>query len=283
MNIPIHQIDAFTATPFKGNPAAVCFLNTPTTDAWMQSVATEMNLSETAFLLQLPEDPKHDYQLRWFTPAAEVELCGHATLAAAHFLYQTDRHPASSPVRFKTLYSGTLICSLAPDHTLHMNFPADTPQPAQASADLLTHLNLTPDDVLNVFKNNWDIILELKSDALVRNLTPHFSNLIPFSDRGIAVTAACTNPKDFHPNAKIDFVSRFFAPKLRINEDPVTGSLHCVLAPYWSEKLNKTNLTAYQASPRGGLLNLSLDNTRLHIAGRAVTILQGSLLHPPAT
>ena len=281
MRIPIHQIDAFTSVPFQGNPAAVCFLPSPVPDAWMQSLAAEMNLSETAFLRQLPEDPMHDYELRWFTPASEVQLCGHATLASAHFLYETDRHPTISPIRFLTRYSGTLICNQASDHTIHMNFPADSPQSAHASDELLNNLNLKRSQVLNVFQNSWDIILELQDDLLVRDLAPNFTGLIPFSDRGIAVTAACSHPDQFSPNTQIDFVSRFFAPKLRVNEDPVTGSLHCVLTPYWSEKLNRNSLTAYQASPRGGILHLSLDNTRVNIAGRATTVFKGNLTQSP--
>ncbi|QDU32003.1 putative isomerase YddE [Poriferisphaera corsica] len=284
-SLPLYQVDAFTQTPFAGNPAAVCVLpekeRSPShiNDAWMQNLAAEMNLSETAFLQPLSRDSQNQFLIRWFTPAAEVELCGHATLASAHILYQTERHPEHQPLHFQTLHAGQLTCSLTTHNQILMDFPADTPQPLpidQLPSELITHLNITSAEIVNAFKNSWDILLELKSESLVRNLTPNFHALAQFASRGIAVTAAAD------PNTDYDFVSRFFAPALRINEDPVTGSLHCVLAPYWAKKLNKNPLVAYQASSRGGLLNLhckSHDNKhRIEIAGHATTIFNANLI-----
>ncbi|QQE13920.1 PhzF family phenazine biosynthesis protein [Planctomycetota bacterium] len=285
--MPLFQVDAFSDKPFAGNPAGVCLLpairftapcdaRPPISDTWMQHIASEMNLAETAFLQALPDDPDHDYLLRWFTPAAEVELCGHATLASAHILYEHQHQTRNLPIRFKTIYSGTLTCSYTSNGAITMDFPADTPKFIsldQISPDVIKHLNISASDITAAFANPWDIILELKSESLVCNLNPNFQALIPFSERGIAVTAQASD------NSPYDFVSRFFAPKLRINEDPVTGSLHCVLTPYWAAKLNKTNLTAYQASPRGGTLDLLLQSPRVSILGHACTIFKATL-HP---
>ncbi|WP_432798507.1 PhzF family phenazine biosynthesis protein [Poriferisphaera sp. WC338] len=284
MTGPIYQIDAFTDQSFSGNPAAVHILADSKPDTYLQAVAAEMNLSETAFIL-----PRDDgsYSLRWFTPVAEVELCGHATLASAHILWQTGRHCISSDIIFHTQKRGTLVCSRTENNCITMRFPLDKPKPLnpadiQNYDQLLTHLSLQSADVVDLFQGPYDLILTLESESLVRNLQPDFNALAAIPYRGIAVTAkADTKTTVDNESTSVDFISRFFAPSLRINEDPVTGSLHCVLAPYWSEKLGKSEFIAVQASPRSGTLYLELLQDKpgvLLISGYATTIFAGQLL-----
>jgi PhzF family phenazine biosynthesis protein len=249
------QIDAFTAAPFAGNPAGVCFLDHPRPDAWMQSVAAEMNLSETAFLL-----PEADgYRLRWFTPAAEVRLCGHATLASAHALWETERLPLDASVRFYTL-SG-LLTARRKGSWIELNFPARPPQPVDVPA-LAEALRVKS---IAQYKDADDYMVVVASEAEVRSLDPDIAAIKELPVRGVIVTTRSTTEG-------FDFISRFFAPRVGVIEDPVTGSAHCCLTPYWAAELKKDELVAYQASPRGGVLHLRLEGDRVVIAGQAVTV-----------
>jgi PhzF family phenazine biosynthesis protein len=249
------QIDAFTDAPFAGNPAGVCFLDHERPDPWMQSVAAEMNLSETAFLL-----PEGDgYRLRWFTPAAEVRLCGHATLASAHALWETGRLPLNAIARFYTL-SGLLTAQHSAGW-IEMNFPSRPPQPVQVSG-LAEALGIKP---LSQYKDIDDYMVVVATEAEVRTMTPDIAAIKELPVRGVIVTTHSTT-EDY------DFISRFFAPRVGVNEDPVTGSAHCCLTPYWAGQLNKNELTAYQASKRGGVIRVRLEGNRVVLAGQAVTI-----------
>jgi PhzF family phenazine biosynthesis protein len=260
--IEIYQVDAFTDKPFAGNPAAVCLLAEAADEIWMQNVAKEMNLSETAFLV--PE--ADDYILRWFTPAVEVALCGHATLASAHVLWETGKLAADEEARFHTK-SGLLTAVLA-DNWITLNFPAKPETPAETPAGLAEALGVEP---VYVGRNAFDYIVEVGSETAVRTLTPNHTSLRTLPVRGVIVTARAET-------AGLDFVSRFFAPGSGIDEDPVTGSAHCCLGPYWAGKLGKTEFTAYQASPRGGVVRVSLQGDRVLLQGQAVTILRGQLI-----
>ena len=260
MGIPITQVDAFAAKPFTGNPAAVCVLPEQREAAWMQFVAREMNLSETAFL----EKRSHGYSLRWFTPAIEVDLCGHATLASAHVLWETGQCGAGERIRFHTR-SGVLTADQHGEW-IDMDFPATLERRASAPPGLADALGAEP---VYVGKNQFDYLVELDSELSVHNLDPDYGLLKKLPARGIIVTAR---------GSDYDFVSRFFAPGSGIDEDPVTGSAHCALAPYWGAKLNKKEMLAYQASPRGGIVKVRVDGDRVHLGGQAVTVLRGELL-----
>jgi len=266
MSTPIFQVDSFTKEPFRGNPAGVCLLTDPQSDAWMASVAREMNLSETAFLL--PEGSA--YRLRWFTPAAEVDLCGHATLATAHILWETNRLQPGQIARFETR-SGTLTAALHGDW-IQMNFPVTTPTEVTTPAGLLEALfaGTKPAIARYVGKSIFDYLVEIDDEDAVRNLKPDFVELNKYEARGIIVTSRASG--------KYDFISRFFGPQVGINEDPVTGSSHSCLTPYWAKKLNKTDMMAYQASARGGELHVILSGDRVLIEGQAVTTIKGELL-----
>ncbi|MCC6861086.1 MAG: PhzF family phenazine biosynthesis protein [Bryobacterales bacterium] len=261
MPVPLLQVDAFTSRPFGGNPAAVCLLDSPRSESWMQAVAAEMNLSETAFL-----HPEGDgYRLRWFTPEVEVELCGHATLASAHVLWETGRLAPDARASFHTL-SGALGAGREGDWIV-LDFPATPQTPAAMPPGLLDALGAP---AVHTGRTRFDFFVELGGEQAVRGLKPDFQALAAAGARGIIVTARADGPE-------YDFVSRFFAPASGINEDPVTGSAHCCLAPYWSERLGKTSLTAWQASKRGGMLRLRVEGDRVRIAGQAVTVLRGEL------
>lgn len=261
MPTPILQVDAFTSEPFRGNPAAVCFLHGPQRDDWMQSVAAEMNLSETAFLL-----PEGDgYQLRWFTPAVEVDLCGHATLASAHALWESGRLRGDQSARFQTR-SG-LLTARQVDGWIELDFPSDPPEKCEAPAGLLAALNVKN---AAVSRGRFDFLVELDSAAELRELRPDFRALSSVRARGITVTARSDVPE-------FDFVSRFFAPASGIDEDPVTGSAHCTLAPYWAERLGKSSLVGYQASKRGGIVGVEVKQSRVLLRGKAITVLRGEL------
>ena len=261
--IEIYQVDAFTDKPFAGNPAAVCLLKEAADADWMQSVAAEMNLSETAFLV--PQDD--GYELRWFTPAVEVDLCGHATLASAHVLWETGKLAADAEARFHTR-SG-LLTAVLNQNWITLNFPTKPETPSDSPPGLAEALGVEP---VYVGRNAFDYIVEVESETAVRALNPDYATLRTLPVRGIMVTARAQTEG-------LDFVSRFFAPGSGIDEDPVTGSAHCCLGPYWAGKLGKTEFTAYQASPRGGLIRVSVTGDRVLLQGQAVTILQGQLIN----
>lgn len=255
------QVDAFADTPFSGNPAAVCVLPGPADEQWMQAVAREMNLAETAFL-----HPEQDgYRLRWFTPAVEVDLCGHATLASAHVLWEDGLVAAGADVRFYTR-SGRLTARAAGEW-IELDFPAEPAQPAQAPAALLGGLGTA---AVWVGRNRMDFLVEVASEAVVRALRPDLAALRTVPARGVIVTARSMSPE-------FDFVSRFFGPAAGVDEDPVTGSAHCALGPYWGAKLAKTALAGYQASARGGEVRVRLAGDRTILGGQAVTVLAGEL------
>jgi PhzF family phenazine biosynthesis protein len=256
---PILQVDAFADRPFTGNPAAVCVLSGPRDEEWMQRVAEEMNLSETAFL-----HPEHgDWRLRWFTPLAEVDLCGHATLASAHALWETGRLAPDEPARFHTR-SG-LLTAEQDGGWIRMDFPSTPAVPVAAPEGLAAALGVEP---RSVGRSPWDLLVELESEAAVRALRPDLARLRELDARGVI----CTARGDDH-----DFVSRFFAPRLGVDEDPVTGSAHCALAPFWAERIGRDALTGYQASRRGGVVKVRVTGERVLLAGRAVTVLRGEL------
>jgi PhzF family phenazine biosynthesis protein len=262
MGVKIYQVDAFTDQPFAGNPAGVCILQGPVEDEWMQKVAREMNLSETAFLWRLEEG----FSLRWFTPAVEVELCGHATLASAHILWETRTLARRREARFHTL-SGLLTATRGADG-IEMNFPATPEEPAGVLPELIDSLGVEP---RYVGRSIFDYLVEVGSEEEVTNLKPDFVLLRQIPIRGVMVTSRASSPG-------FDFVSRFFAPGVGIDEDPVTGSSHCCLGPYWANKLAKGEMVAYQASARGGTLRVRVDGDRVYIGGQAVTVLRGELL-----
>ncbi|WP_376795870.1 PhzF family phenazine biosynthesis protein [Thermogemmatispora sp.] len=254
----IIQVDAFTARPFAGNPAAVCLLEEPRDESWMQLVAREMNLSETAFLL-----PEGDgYRLRWFTPTAEVDLCGHATLASAHVLWEEGVLPPAEPARFYTR-SG-LLTARRLDGWIEMNFPATPATPVPPPLGLSEALGVRP---RLVARSQFDYLIELESEEMVRALRPDPTRLLAIEARGFIVTSRAES-SDYH------FVSRFFAPSVGVPEDPVTGSAHCTLAPFWCSRLGSSTLTGYQASARGGLVRVRLDGERVFISGQAVTVMR---------
>ena len=262
MSQEIFQVDAFTNTPFKGNPAAVCVMPQAREDGWMQNLATEMNLSETAFLVRQDDG----YNLRWFTPAVEVDLCGHATLASAHILWETGLLAADEQARFFTR-SGLLTAERQGDW-IQLDFPSEPTSAVQAPESLDQALGVS---ATYVGKNRFDYLVEVEEEDLVRNLTPDYVLLSSVSSRGFMVTSRSDS-------SDIDFVSRFFAPAFGINEDPVTGSAHCCLGPYWADKLNKRELTAYQASARGGIVRVRVSEERVYLLGQAVTVMRGILL-----
>jgi PhzF family phenazine biosynthesis protein len=258
----IYQVDSFTDRPFAGNPAGVCLLPKPVDEAWMQAIAREMNLSETAFLVRQADG----FDLRWFTPAAEVRLCGHATLASAHILWQTGVLQSGEQARFHTL-SGLLTASQRGDW-IEMDFPARPAKPVQPPAGLTEALGVVAQFI---GRDADDYLVEVDSDATVRSLKPDLTALGKLDVRGTIVTARSADPG-------FDFVSRFFAPAVGVNEDPVTGSAHCCLTPYWAGKLGKIEMTAYQASARGGIVRVRLAGERVLLSGQAVTVMKCELV-----
>ncbi len=267
MPLTLTQVDAFTHEPFAGNPAAVCLLPAPAGSAWMQRVAREMNLSETAFLVRRADG---EFDLRWFTPAVEVDLCGHATLASAHALWEEGRLPRETPAVFHTR-SGRLSAVLR-DGWIEMDFPAEPAKPAPAPQGLAEALGAEP---ACVGRNRLDYLIEVDTQATVEGLAPDFARLRKLKTRGIIVTARADSED-------LDFVSRFFAPGTGIDEDPVTGSAHCCLGPYWRDRLGRDALTARQVSERGGLVKVVVRGHRVLLLGQAVTVLRGELLAQPA-
>ena len=258
MGIPLFQVDAFTDKPFAGNPAAVVFPERMPDDAWLLSVAREMNLSETAFLV--PE--KDGWRLRWFTPAVEVDLCGHATLASAHVIYENGM-PPDFTVRFYT--KSGLLSAVKKEGSIEIDLPLLSLEKAAAPDGLAEAIGLRPGELA---RNGGHYLAEL-TETEVRGLKPDFEKLkaLPIAD--LTVTARSAGP--------YDFISRVFAPAEGINEDPVTGSAHCALAYYWRSRLGKTEFSAYQASARGGSMKVAIEGTRVKILAPAVTIFKGEI------
>jgi PhzF family phenazine biosynthesis protein len=264
MTIPLFQVDSFTDRPFTGNPAGVCILSASKDDDWMVAVAREMALSETAFLLPLAD---HGYSLRWFTCLREVSLCGHATLAAAHILWQQGFLRVDQPAIFETK-SGTLTADLESDGWIRLNFPARHVAAAEPPPGLMSAIGAQHIQFVGRYRNSN--LIEVAGEDDVRGVAPDFTALLQVDARSVIVTARSTNPA-------YDFVSRYFAPAVGVNEDPVTGSAHCALASYWGDKLGKSEMTAYQASQRGGFLRVRPRGERVELLGQAVTIFTGEL------
>jgi PhzF family phenazine biosynthesis protein len=263
MPIRIVTVDAFTNVPFAGNPAAVCIIQEPRPEDWLRNVARELNLSETAFLL--PRDGEFD--LRWLTPAVEVDLCGHATVASAHVLWEDGHLPPGKQARFHTR-SGLLTADRRGDW-IELDFPVKIATVAEPPAELLPALGVS--STVAVAKNAFDYMVEIESEEELRAMNPDHSTLRKIPVRGIIVTARSTT-------AEFDFISRFFAPGSGVDEDPVTGSAHTALGPYWGSKLGKAEMTAFQASARGGVVRLRLNGDRIILGGQAVTVMQATLL-----
>jgi PhzF family phenazine biosynthesis protein len=266
MSTPLFHVDAFTERAFAGNPAGVCILTDERENAWMQSVAAELNLSETAFLRRTGPT----WSLRWFTPAVEIDLCGHATLASSHALWESGRADHAARLDFDSR-SGRLSASRNPDGSIELDFPAEPAAPAPAPAGVLEALGVTSPRWTG--RNRFDYVVELEDEAAVRAIHPRFSALGEACGgaRGVIVTARSSG-------ADFDFVSRYFAPAAGIDEDPVTGSAHCCLGPLWAERLGKNTLVGYQASPRGGIVTVRVAGERVALIGRAVMVARGELL-----
>lgn len=261
MRAPLFIVDAFAAKPFSGNPAAVCLLADAAPEHWMQSVAAEMNLSETAFVV-----PRGDgFGLRWFTPTVEVALCGHATLASAHILWETGRLPADATARFHT--KSGLLTARRDETGIELDFPACPPVACDAPPGLLTALGVKSDFI---GANGTDFFVVVESARIVRDLQPDHASLAKLPVRGAIVTARSDVPE-------YDFISRFFAPGSGVPEDPVTGSAHCCLAPYWSAKLGRTSMVGFQASRRGGVVRVQCAGDRVRLGGNAITMLRGEI------
>jgi len=262
---PIVHVDAFTAVPFSGSPAAVCILPAARDEGWMQHVAREMNLSETAFVV--PRGTAlDDFDLRWFTPTVEVDLCGHATLASAHVLWENGQVEIDATARFHTR-SG-LLTAARRGEWIELDFPATPDEPIDPPAGLVEAVGARP---RHVGRSRFDFLFELDDETAVRNVRPDFGRLRGFAARGVIVTSGADDPG-------VDFVSRYFAPAFGIDEDPVTGSTHCCLGPFWGRRLHKTEFVARQVSARGGVLKVALDGDRVRLGGQAVTVLRGELL-----
>jgi len=260
--VKIFTVDAFTEVPFHGNPAGVCLLEDPQDDTWLGSVAAEMNLSETAFVLRAGKG----WRLRWFTPTTEVPLCGHATLSAAHVLREVGTASDADTIQFFT-DSGELRARFDGDW-IELDFPAlpseECPIPSHLESILGTHA------IAGTATDKEHLVVELESARVLRTLSPDYTAMLQLPESGVILTSASDDDS-------YDFLSRFFAPKIGINEDPVTGVGHCYLTPYWSERLGKKEFVAYQASARGGAVRCALRGERVHLAGKAVTIFSATL------
>ena len=255
-------VDAFTDRPFGGNPAAVVLLSEWPDETWLQSIAAEMNLSETAFVVPT----QNEFELRWFTPTVEVDLCGHATLASAFAMIHAGFREEKSAMDFATR-SGVLSAITYGDR-IQLNFPLKPESPTRPPADLLEGLSVTP---AYVGKSEYDYLVEVKTEEELRSLTPEFDLLAKLDCRGIIVTSTSTNPE-------FDFSSRFFGPAVGVDEDPVTGSAHCCLAHYWQKRTGRDRFTAFHASQRGGVVHLTVQHDRVLMAGNAILVAQGELL-----
>lgn len=268
MGITLFQVDAFTDEAFAGNPAAVCLLpkaneaNEAKDEAWMRLVAREMNLSETAFVCKRDDG----FSLRWFTPTIEVDLCGHATLATAHILWETELLKANEVAKFYTR-SGLLTAERR-DNLIELNFPALSLQPAPVPSQITSALGVTPK---YSGKFGAKYLIEVENEEIVRAVNPDFTALKALQERGVVITSLSSSDE-------YDFVSRYFAPWVGVDEDPATGSNHCCLGPYWGQKLGKKELNAYQASARGGGMRVRVEGERVYLGGRAVTVMSGTLL-----
>lgn len=269
------QIDAFSDRPYQGNPAAVCLLDRAVEETWMQSVAAEMNLSETAFLHR----EGRGFRLRWFTPTTEVDLCGHATLAAAHALWETGRVPSGQDIPFYTR-SGDLSAHRQ-QSWIELDFPASPVVQRPPQDPMIPKLEAAL-GVIPLFVGEsvlQYLLVEVATAAEVQNLDPDFGQLAQLPCHGVIVTSRSQGLMlDRGRQGDYDFISRFFAPRMGINEDPVTGSAHCCLGPYWGRKLKKMQLLAYQASPRGGIVRVRREAERVVLGGQAVTVFEGTLL-----
>ena len=259
------QVDAFTSQPYAGNPAAVCILVKPRDEGWMRQVAREMNLSETAFAVR----HESEWLLRWFTPVTEVDLCGHATLATAHVLFEDGHVTRDDAVHFQTR-SGRLTARSS-GGWIEMDFPSAPARPASPPPDLLEAIGLAAADTVFVGTNDSDWLVAVEDAGRVRAIAPDMIRLAAVGSRGVIVTAPSDDPK-------WDFVSRFFGPAVGVPEDPVTGSAHCCLAPYWAERLDRNELVGWQASERGGEVRVRHEGTRVMLTGQAVTVMRGELL-----
>ncbi len=262
MSTPLFHVDAFTATPFAGNPAAVCLLPTWSEDRWLAAVAAEMNLSETAFLVKNASG----FDLRWFTPKVEVDLCGHATLASAHVLWQEGHAKPEATIHFQTK-SGILKAQRTGDQ-IELDFPLKPEQAAAPPPGLQEALGV---ELQYVGKSQFDFLVEVASESVMRGLAPDFKRLAKVDVRGTIVTSRSADPR-------FDFVSRFFAPGAGIDEDPVTGSAHCCLADFWRKRLGKSEFVAYQASARGGIVRVKVKGDRAFLGGQAIIVAKGELL-----
>ena len=263
MKTKLFQIDSFTNVPFKGNPAAVCFPSDEVGDIWMQNVAAEMNLAETAFLRSRGDG---GYDLRWFTPVCEVDLCGHATLASAHALWDAGMLAPHADARFYT--KSGLLTARKKDDWIEMDFPVVANQPVDITGDFELALGVAP---LDVRKHQFGFLAEFESERVIREMRPDLARLSQMPADAVIVTGVSAS-NDF------DFVSRMFAPAIGIDEDPVTGSAHCVLGPYWKERLGKDEFTAFQASQRGGVVKVLVRGERVLLRGQAVIVLRGDLV-----
>ncbi len=252
----LFQVDSFTDQLFKGNPAGVCLLPAWQTEAWMMSLAAEMNLSETAFLVKVEDG----FNLRWFTPSVEVDLCGHATLASAHILFETGIVPDDQTIRFHTR-SGLLLANKRKEW-IELDFPLRKCEVSGENEQLIEAVEMPPDEI---YKTGDNMLYYYEDENTVRRMQPDFEKIACVAIHGLIVTAPSNKPP-------FDFVSRFFAPSLGINEDPVTGSAHCSLAPFWQQRLHKDTMIGYQASKRGGVVKVRVSGERVYISGQAVTV-----------
>ncbi len=264
--LPLHIVDAFTSEPFRGNPAAICLLRGPAPEAWMKALAAEMNLSETAFLHPV----EGGFALRWFTPAVEVDLCGHATLASSHILFSEGVVPSATPIAFQTK-SGTLTCRRLGDGRIAMDFPATPIKTMMAVPGMDQALGTK---VVYTARAGIDILVEVGSAERLPSLRPNLGFVADLPCEGLIVTA--------QGGEGTDFVSRYFAPRVGIPEDPATGAAHCALAVHWARRLEKTEFHAKQVSRRVGVLDVTLRGERVDLAGHAVTVLRGEIAAPPA-
>lgn len=258
----IFHVDSFTSRPFGGNPAGVCILTHPKVDSWMLNVAAEMNLPETAFIIR----SAHGYNLRWFTPKAEVDLCGHGTLASAHILWQEGLVREDEAILFQTR-SGVLS-SRRQGSSIILDFPLLPEHQIDPPEGLARSLGTSP---VYVGLSEHDILVEVGSEEALRQLRPDYSAMLELTVRGVIVTSKADGQE-------FDFVSRFFAPKIGVNEDPVTGSAHCCLASYWSKRLMKNDLVARQVSVRGGVIGMNIKGGRVELLGEAVTVTKGEIV-----
>lgn len=265
-DLPLFLVDAFTDRPFAGNPAGVCLADRPLPDDWMQSLAMEMNQAETAFVGPPAADGTRP--LRWFTPTVEVDLCGHATLAAAHALWDTGAAQPCEVIRFTTR-SGVLTAARTADG-IELDFPLTPAAPTTPPPGLLEAVGVSP---TAVGRTKFDYLLEVATTAEVRAATPDFRKLADIESRGVVLTAPSDDPR-------FDFISRFFAPAAGVDEDPVTGSAHCCLADHWGRKLCKGAMVGFQASRRGGVVRVAVTGERVVLCGRAVTVVRGAVAGP---